>query len=82
VRRRGSTIPLTGSPGAEFVRSAVSSKGGQDLRAIGRHIDYLRFRDEGDHRAVGCRGESLPWQETRARSGAALAGNLMSCRGR
>jgi hypothetical protein len=25
----------------------VLSKGGQDLRAIRRHIDYLRFRDEG-----------------------------------
>jgi hypothetical protein len=26
----------------------VLSKGGQDLRAIRRHIDYLRFRDEGE----------------------------------
>jgi Relaxase/Mobilisation nuclease domain len=26
----------------------VLSKGGQDLRAIRRHLDYLRFRDEGE----------------------------------
>ena len=26
----------------------VLSRGGQDLKAVGRHLDYLRFRDEGE----------------------------------
>jgi hypothetical protein len=33
---------------APEVMVKVLSKGGQDLRAIRRHIDYLRFRDEGE----------------------------------
>src|SRR5580692_9332715 len=26
----------------------VLSRGGQDLKAVGRHLDYLRLRDEGE----------------------------------
>src|SRR5215831_8305226 len=33
---------------APEVMVKVLSKGGQDLRAIRRHLDYLRFRDDGE----------------------------------
>jgi hypothetical protein len=37
----------------------VLSKGGQDLRAIRRHIDYLRFRNEGDLAVETDQGEQV-----------------------
>jgi hypothetical protein len=37
----------------------VLSKGGQDLRAIRRHIDYLRFREEGELAIETDQGEPL-----------------------
>lgn len=30
----------------------VLSRGGQDLKAVGRHIDYLRDREEGELIAI------------------------------
>lgn len=37
----------------------VLSKGGQDLRAIRRHVDYLRFREEGELAIETDQGEAL-----------------------
>jgi len=37
----------------------VLSKGGQDLRAIRRHIDYLRFRDDGELAIETDQGEQV-----------------------
>jgi hypothetical protein len=37
----------------------ILSRGGQDLRAVGRHLDYLRFRDDGELKLETDDGQQL-----------------------